>query len=211
MAPPPVPISYRRRPVRRVYSGIESGSRRSVPVSPGRPPSLHGLLLSVRNAGPGILLLRFARSRIFRRGRHLPYRRSAASQVLRGRVTSPDRTSTACALELPVAARAAEAAGQSVDLPTSAPGASIRARFFDRAGFPCASREVSAPGMLPSASPDCVGIPEWVFRGSIARPHLPSTSNASAASSRRQPHDGGRRGSLLLQRLRLSLYTLGRL
>ena len=211
MGTPTKAISYRRRHMGREQSGLESGSRRTVPVSLGRPPSLHGLPRSVWCAGPAILLLRLTRSRIFHRDRPLSFRRSAASQVLRGRVTSTGRAPTACALRLPVAAQAADAAGQPVDLPTSAPGASIRARFSDRAGFPLRLARGGGAGDVAFRISLQRRHPEVGISRLNSPPVSPPTSNASATSSRRQPHDGGRRGSLLLQRSRLSLYTPGRL
>ena len=50
MNTPAKPISYRRRPLRRKQSGLVSGSRWTVPVSLGRPPSLHGLRRPARRA-----------------------------------------------------------------------------------------------------------------------------------------------------------------
>jgi len=206
MRTPTKTLSYRRCPLGREQSGVESGSRLTVPVSLGRPPSLHGLRRLARRASQ-VILPNKLRSRIFSLGRTLAFLCSPASQVLRGRVTSPSRTSTACALRLPVAAQAATAAGQPVDLPIPAHGVWGRALVLRPRGVPVRLARGGGEGMLPSSVLYRVGTPECLFRGSIARPALPPTSNASAISLRRSPHDGGRSGSLLLLRERLSLFT----
>jgi len=104
---------------------------------------------------------------------------SPASQVLRKRVTSTDRTSAACALGLPATAPIAfRSAGQPVDLPIPALGASKHAWFFDRAGFP-SSRDIDERNVVFQRQAPCRH-PGGLFRGSIARPTSAPVANASA-------------------------------
>src|ERR1700681_3023779 len=62
-------------------------------------------------------------------------------------------------------------------------------RVFDRAGLPQDSH-LSPWFMLPSASLNGVGVPDFGLRGSMADPPV-SPANASAAPSRAPPHDSG--------------------
>src|ERR1700730_12231601 len=124
---------------------------------------------------------------------------SAASQLLRQSLTSPDRAPAATASHLPAADhRPNRALGRPGDLPVPLHGACVRARVFDHARSPKRLRWRPWACCLPLHRQR--RHPESVFyRGSMAGPHVP------LPTLRRHPRGclrtaRGRCGSLLLHR-----------
>jgi hypothetical protein len=211
MNTPTKDISYRRRPLCRESPALNPVHVRATPVSLGRPPSLHGLRRPVRRTSRVILPSNF-HSRIFSLGRspHGPlFTRFPGTTG-----TSDFPGSCIDGVRLAASRRGPTGHGWWGNpwisrlplLVRRCVPSSLTARDSQ-----CASREV-------------VGARDVAFRFSRQRRHpgvgisrlngppaSPPTSNASAGSSRNLPHDGGRCGSLRLQRSRLSLYTPGRL
>ena len=208
MSTPSTAISYRRRLLWRESSALNPAHVDAVPVSLGRPPSLHGLRRTLRRTSRVILPSNF-RSWIFSLG--WPPHGPLFARFPGTTGTSDFPESYIDGVRLSASRRGPDA--QPRDRATRGSPDSRAWCVGTCPGSPTARgshaprERLTAQGMLPSSVLHRVGTPEWVFRGSIARPALPPTSNASAGSSRSPPHDGGRSGSLLLLRERLSLFT----